>query len=130
MTPSHNPPEDGGFKYNPPHGGPADTDVTGRIEERANALLAGGNCAACSGMPYAQRAPRRRPPARTTTSTPYVDDLGARRRPGGDPRRRRCASASTRWAAPAVAYWAPIAERYGLDLDGRQPARRPDLRAS
>ena len=40
MTPSHNPPEDGGFKYNPPHGGPADTDVTGVIEKRANELLA------------------------------------------------------------------------------------------
>ena len=39
VTPSHNPPEDGGFKYNPPHGGPADTDVTAWIEERANALL-------------------------------------------------------------------------------------------
>ena len=39
ITPSHNPPEDGGFKYNPPHGGPADTDVTGWIEHRANELL-------------------------------------------------------------------------------------------
>src|SRR5437667_5471392 len=43
ITPSHNPPEDGGFKYNPPHGGPADTDVTGWIQDRANALLRGGN---------------------------------------------------------------------------------------
>ena len=43
ITPSHNPPEDGGFKYNPPNGGPADTDVTGWIEERANALLAQGS---------------------------------------------------------------------------------------
>ena len=42
VTPSHNPPEDGGFKYNPPHGGPADTDVTAWIESRANALLADG----------------------------------------------------------------------------------------
>src|SRR5262245_16352034 len=42
ITPSHNPPEDGGFKYNPPHGGPADTDATGWIEERANALLQEG----------------------------------------------------------------------------------------
>ncbi|HLN86878.1 MAG TPA: hypothetical protein VK200_10450, partial [Candidatus Limnocylindrales bacterium] len=40
MSPSHNPPEDGGFKYNPPHGGPADTDVTRWIEDRANQLLA------------------------------------------------------------------------------------------
>jgi phosphoglucomutase len=43
VTPSHNPPTDGGFKYNPPNGGPADTDVTGWIQDRANALLRGGN---------------------------------------------------------------------------------------
>ena len=42
ITPSHNPPEDGGFKYNPPNGGPADTDVTTWVQDRANALLAGG----------------------------------------------------------------------------------------
>jgi phosphoglucomutase len=43
ITPSHNPPPDGGIKYNPPHGGPADTDATGWIETRANALMAAGN---------------------------------------------------------------------------------------
>src|SRR5215831_13765186 len=43
ITPSHNPPEDGGFKYNPPNGGPADTDVTGWVQNRANDLLRGGN---------------------------------------------------------------------------------------
>src|SRR6202789_3252594 len=43
ITPSHNPPEDGGFKYNPPNGGPADTDVTGWVEDRANELLRAGN---------------------------------------------------------------------------------------
>lgn len=43
VTPSHNPPEDGGFKYNPPHGGPADTDLTNWIQDRANALLLAGN---------------------------------------------------------------------------------------
>ena len=43
ITPSHNPPRDGGFKYNPPHGGPADTDATGWIADRANELLEGGN---------------------------------------------------------------------------------------
>src|SRR5438034_8634109 len=43
VTPSHNPPEDGGIKYNPPHGGPADIDATGWIERRANELLEGGN---------------------------------------------------------------------------------------
>jgi len=43
ITPSHNPPSDGGFKYNPPHGGPADSDVTKQIQERANELIADGN---------------------------------------------------------------------------------------
>jgi phosphoglucomutase len=53
VTPSHNPPEDGGFKYNPPHGGPADTDVTQWIEERANAFLRDGNVAV-RRVPYAK----------------------------------------------------------------------------
>jgi phosphoglucomutase len=73
VTPSHNPPEDGGFKYNPPHGGPADTDVTKWIEERANALLRDGN-AGVRRVPYAK--------AVTSAAThqedlvlPYVRDL-------------------------------------------------------
>src|SRR5512144_1653030 len=53
VTPSHNPPEDGGFKYNPPHGGPADTDATHWIEERANALLRRAN-AGVKRVPYAR----------------------------------------------------------------------------
>ena len=53
VTPSHNPPGDGGFKYNPPHGGPADTDVTGWIEREANRLLEGG-------LDDVPRVPRRR----------------------------------------------------------------------
>ncbi|MGB8931867.1 MAG: phosphoglucomutase, alpha-D-glucose phosphate-specific, partial [Anaeromyxobacteraceae bacterium] len=74
VTPSHNPPEDGGIKYNPPNGGPADTDVTGWIERRANALLADGN-----------RGVRRVALARASGAslvttrdyvTPYVEDLG------------------------------------------------------
>src|SRR5262249_15228640 len=52
VTPSHNPPEDGGFKYNPPNGGPADTDVTGWVERRANELLGQGN-AGVKRVPYA-----------------------------------------------------------------------------
>src|SRR5574342_30421 len=52
VTPSHNPPEDGGFKYNPPNGGPADTEVTRWVQERANALLRGGN-AGVKRVPYA-----------------------------------------------------------------------------
>ena len=75
ITPSHNPPEDGGFKYNPPNGGPADTDVTGWIEDRANELLRAGN----AGV---KRLP---PPAAMRAATthaedfvlPYVRDLGS-----------------------------------------------------
>ncbi len=53
VTPSHNPPADGGFKYNPPHGGPADTDVTGWIQDQANALLRSGN-RGVKRMPYSK----------------------------------------------------------------------------
>ena len=74
ITPSHNPPQDGGIKYNPPHGGPADTDVTGWIEQRANALMADGN-RGVKRMPYAQALA-----AATTRAvdlmTPYIADLG------------------------------------------------------
>ena len=84
ITPSHNPPQDGGIKYNPPHGGPADTDVTGWIERRANA-------------PAVARQPRRRAgtaqPLRAAPTTTAVEDLAARlhrgpglgHRHGGDP---------------------------------------------
>lgn len=113
ITPSHNPPPDGGIKYNPPHGGPADTDVTGWIERRANALLAEGN-----------RGVRRMDSAKaleaaTTRAvdlmTPYIADLGgvidmdairaSGLRIGVDP-----------LGGAAVAYWKPIAERYDLDI--------------
>ncbi|HEX5107257.1 MAG TPA: phosphoglucomutase (alpha-D-glucose-1,6-bisphosphate-dependent) [Vicinamibacterales bacterium] len=113
ITPSHNPPEDGGFKYNPPNGGPADTDVTRWIEQRANALLEtdpGG----VVRIPY-ERA------CRASTTRPYdyvgtyvsdldsVVDMGAIRsaglRIGIDP-----------LGGASVGYWRPIAERFGLDL--------------
>ncbi|MGE5190203.1 MAG: phosphoglucomutase (alpha-D-glucose-1,6-bisphosphate-dependent) [Gemmatimonadota bacterium] len=113
VTPSHNPPEDGGFKYNPHHGGPADTAVTRRIEERANALLAEGP----AGI---RRIALRRALAASTTRRhdyvgAYVGELdsvvdmdavrGARLRIGVDP-----------LGGSGVAYWGPVAERYGLDL--------------
>lgn len=113
ITPSHNPPEDGGFKYNPPHGGPADTTVTRTIETRANALIA-------EGLLGVRRISYER--ARTATTTHrhdylavYVNDLSnvididairdARLSIGVDP-----------LGGAGVGYWDPIAERYGLRL--------------
>ena len=68
VTPSHNPPADGGFKYNPPEGGPAPTDITALIQDRANALLAGG-CGRSAAPPSARRGPPV-PPSVTTSSMP------------------------------------------------------------
>ena len=114
ITPSHNPPQDGGIKYNPPHGGPADTDVTGWIEKRANALLADGN-RDVKRMPYAQAV------SATTTQavdlmTPYIADLGtvinmeairqANLQIGVDP-----------LGGAAVAYWQAVAKHYGLNIE-------------
>ncbi|MGA8293788.1 MAG: phosphoglucomutase, alpha-D-glucose phosphate-specific, partial [Rhodoplanes sp.] len=114
VTPSHNPPEDGGFKYNPPHGGPADTDVTKWIENRANALLREGN-AGVLRMPYES--------ARKAATTheqdfvqPYVDDLAS----VVDMEAIRAAGlklAVDPLGGAALQYWAPINARYGLDID-------------
>jgi phosphoglucomutase len=73
ITPSHNPPKDGGFKYNPPHGGPADVDVTKVIQDRANALIAAGNVSV-KRIPYdrAAKAPTTHP---YDFVKPYVNDL-------------------------------------------------------
>ncbi len=115
VTPSHNPPDDGGFKYNPPNGGPADTDVTRWIQDEANRILEATGADGLGGVP---RVPfeRARPQA-----TPYdfrgryVDDLrhvvdldavaASGLRLGVDP-----------LGGASVAYWAAIGERYGLDL--------------
>jgi phosphoglucomutase len=113
VTPSHNPPTDGGFKYNPPDGGPADTDATGWIADRANELLAGDGTGV-RRIPFAR--------ARTADATHvfdfrgrYVDDLpsvvdidairGAGVRIGADP-----------LGGASVDYWAMIADRHRLDL--------------
>jgi phosphoglucomutase len=122
VTPSHNPPEDGGFKYNPPHGGPADTDVTDWIEERANGFLRGGNLGV-----------RRVPYAKAIASTvahqedlilPYVRDLenvvdmaairGARLTLGADP-----------LGGAARPYWEPINSVYELDIAVVNPVIDP-----
>ena len=113
ITPSHNPPDSGGFKYNPPNGGPADTDVTKWIESRANDLLRSG-AGAINRMGFA--AARRAATTRTHDYLEsYVGDLGAildmdvirssRIRMGVDP-----------LGGAGVHYWARIAEAYRLDL--------------
>ena len=113
VTPSHNPPEDGGFKYNPPHGGPAETDITKVIEERANRYLE-------SGLDGVQRIGARAAWAAATTQKhdyigAYVGDLGAivdmpaiasaKLRIGVDP-----------LGGASVAYWPRIAEQYEIEL--------------
>ena len=128
VTPSHNPPEDGGFKYNPPNGGPADTDVTGWIQAEANRLLE-ADLAGVRRIALADAG---------ASTTPYdfvgtyvadlasVIDMDAIRssglRIGVDP-----------LGGASVAYWPAIGERYGLDLtvtndDGRPAVRVHDLR--
>src|SRR6202034_2045786 len=113
ITPSHNPPEDGGFKYNPPNGGPADTDVTRWVEDRANELLRAEN-AGVKRIPFAR-------PIRSATThqedfvLPYVRDLknvvamdairGAHLKLGVDP-----------LGGASLPYWEPINSTFGLDV--------------
>ena len=119
ITPSHNPPEDGGIKYNPPQGGPADTQVTKWIEERANALLT----ANLEGVKQMSTAQALRAPCvhRHDYLGTYVKDLehvidfapirAANLKLGIDP-----------LGGSGVAYWSPLAERYGLNLEIVNPA--------
>jgi len=123
ITPSHNPPEDGGFKYNPPDGGPASAELTSGIQSRANELLVGG-----------LREVRRIPVARArqaagrfdflgeyVAALPFVIDMAAIRaarvRIGADP-----------LGGASVAYWAEIAERYELELTVVNPVVDPTFR--
>jgi phosphoglucomutase len=113
ITPSHNPPQDGGFKYNPPNGGPADSAVTGWIEQKANAFLE-NDLQGVIKIPYA-RALRAPTTHRHGYLRPYVNDLaqvidmdvlrGSKIRLGVDP-----------LGGAGVHFWQPIAERYKLDL--------------
>ncbi|PWT96708.1 MAG: phosphoglucomutase, alpha-D-glucose phosphate-specific [Terriglobia bacterium] len=122
ITPSHNPPEDGGIKYNPPHGGPADTEVTQWVERRANLLLRSNN----SGV---KRVPFAKAINATTTHQedfvlPYVRDLAnvvdmeaircARLKLGVDP-----------LGGAARFYWEPINSIYGLDVEVVNPEVDP-----
>jgi len=113
ITPSHNPPEDGGFKYNPTNGGPAETDVTQWIERRANELLKASNNAA-------KRVPLKAALSADTTHQedlmlPYVNDL--RNVVDMDAiRSARLTLAVDPLGGAAVNYWEPINTRYGLDI--------------
>lgn len=122
ITPSHNPPADGGFKYNPPHGGPADSDATGWIADRANELLEGGN-------KDVARLPLEKAASAETTGTydylgTYVNELGdvidmeaiatSGLKIGADP-----------MGSASVAYWQRIAEQYKLNMDVVNPAVDP-----
>jgi phosphoglucomutase len=114
ITPSHNPPEDGGFKYNPPEGGPADTETTTLIEDRANAILE-------DGLKAVRRFSYERALSADTTKeydyiSPYVEDLGniidmeaiaqSGLKIGADP-----------LGGSGIDFWDPIAERYGLNIE-------------
>ncbi|HEX2902439.1 MAG TPA: phosphoglucomutase (alpha-D-glucose-1,6-bisphosphate-dependent) [Jatrophihabitans sp.] len=124
VTPSHNPPSDGGYKYNPPNGGPAGTDITGWIQDRANELLAGG-------LRGVKRIPYERAIASEyvqgfdfldnyVAALPGVIDMeaiaGAGIRIGADP-----------LGGASVAYWAEIGSRYGLNLTVVNPTVDPQF---
>ena len=125
ITPSHNPPEDGGFKYNPPNGGPADTDVTGAIERAANRYLE-NNLDGVKRMPY-ERARKASNVHRYDYITPYVADLAeildmdairsSGVKIGIDP-----------LGGAAVRYWEPIIERYRLNATLIRDAVDPTFR--
>ncbi len=125
ITPSHNPPRDGGYKYNPPHGGPADTTLTRRIEQLANRFLE-SDCREVRRLPYAR--------ARSAETTrlhdfigPYVEDL----QNVVDLEVIR-ASGITLGADPlggsSIGLWAPLAERYGLPIRVTNPSVDPTFR--
>jgi len=114
ITPSHNPPQDGGFKYNPPAGGPADTDITSKVQNMANVYLANK----LSGVKRMGFSRALKAPGVTAHDfiTPYVADLenvvdmaaikASGLRIGVDP-----------LGGSGIAFWRPMAERYGLDLE-------------
>ncbi len=125
ITPSHNPPEDGGFKYNPPNGGPADTDITSAIERAANRFLEDG-LRGVRRIPY-DRARKSACVHRHDYIAPYVADLAAVLdmdaigasgvRIGIDP-----------LGGAAVRYWQPIIERYGIAAEVVSDAVDPTFR--
>ncbi len=126
VTPSHNPPEDGGFKYNPPNGGPADTDVTRWIQDEANRILEAKGADGLDGIPRTPIARAREQATGYDFMGTYVADLdnvvdmevirASGLRLGADP-----------LGGAAVAYWGAIGERYGLDLTVTNDAVDPQF---
>jgi phosphoglucomutase len=122
ITPSHNPPEDGGFKYNPTNGGPADTDVTAWVQDRANDLLREKNTSV-KRMPF-ESAIQAATVHQEDFVRPYVEDLrgaidmdairGAKLKIGVDP-----------LGGAAAGYWGPINETYGLNIEVTNPVIDP-----
>ncbi|HEY7426815.1 MAG TPA: alpha-D-glucose phosphate-specific phosphoglucomutase, partial [Gemmataceae bacterium] len=122
ITPSHNPPEDGGFKYNPPNGGPADTDITDWVQDRANVLLRSGN-KDVKRIPY-ESALKASTTHQDDFVMPYVKDLAnvidmeairaAGLKLGVDP-----------LGGAAVHYWEPIKDIYGLNITVVNPVVDP-----
>jgi phosphoglucomutase len=124
VTPSHNPPQDGGFKYNPPHGGPADTDVTSAIQDQANRLLRAGNTGV-RRLPYEQ-ARKSGNVREVDFADSYIQELGlvvdleaiakSGLKIGVDP-----------LGGASVAYWEPIVSHYGLHLKVVNPKVDPSF---
>ncbi len=122
ITPSHNPPGDGGFKYNPPSGGPAGTDITRKIQDEANLIMADG-CQKVNRMPFEQALKKEHVMA-MDFMMPYVKELGkvvdmeairkAGLRIGVDP-----------MGGSGVAYWEPIAREYDLNIEVVNPDADP-----
>ena len=122
VTPSHNPPEDGGFKYNPPNGGPADTDVTRWVEERANELLRAGNAGV--RRVAIERARRAATTHEVDFVLPYVEDL--RHVIDMDAiRTARLPLAVDPLGGASEPYWEPINAVYGLDVAIANPVIDP-----
>lgn len=122
ITPSHNPPQDGGFKYNPPTGGPAGPDITGVVQDRANSIIAAG-LTDVERMPY-EKAIQQSCIQEYDYVTPYVDDLcnvidmkaiaDSKLKIGVDP-----------MGGSGLNFWKPIAEKYGLNIENVNPYADP-----
>jgi phosphoglucomutase len=122
ITPSHNPPRDGGFKYNPPNGGPADTDVARSVQDRANELLRADNAGVeRTGIDGAKRSGAIR---EEDLVTPYVRDLEHVVDMAAI-RSARLSLAVDPLGGAGIGYWEPINEAYGLDIEVVNPAVDP-----